>query len=195
MLADSAILIVCKVENKKLWGWILQKTIWWWQFGCSNGWIPECITKLSWDVKIKSMQELIKLCAGYFIIWLKLNWEVHISILNLLKVIISFWYQPCNLTLKSPNTIIKNGLLLTMCSKLSQIHFLGDLERLTNSHVSSPILTSKLIHSWLYDTSVTFRGKKHFWYRQTHPRLVFEGWSILGKLKPGICKLLSHFGV
>ena len=54
--------------------------------------MPECIAKLGWDVKIKSMQEaeLLKVCVGSLIIWLKLNWEVAISILHPSKVVTSF---------------------------------------------------------------------------------------------------------
>ena len=132
--------------------------IWWWQFGCCDGWTPECITKLGWDVKIKTMKEaeLLKLCVGSFIIWLKLDWEVVISVLNSSKVVTSFWYQPWILASKSPNTTIRHGLLFAVCCKLSSkflmkfsnssLVWLGDLQRLTKLHVLSPILTSKLIH-------------------------------------------------
>ena len=94
------------------------RTIWWWQFGCSDRWMPGRITKLGWDVKIRSMQEaeLLKICVGSFIIWLSL--EFAISILNPSKAVISFWYQNCILALKSPITTIRNRLLFTMCSKL-----------------------------------------------------------------------------
>ena len=46
--------------------------------------MPECITKLCWDVKVKSMQEaeLLKVYVSFVIIRLKLNWEVTISILD-----------------------------------------------------------------------------------------------------------------
>ena len=125
------------------------KTFWWWQFGCSDGWTSECITQLGWDVKVKSMQEaeLLKICVGCFILWLKPNWEVPVSILHPSKVVISFWYQPYIFALKS----------IAMCSKLSSkflvklssssFVWLGDLYRLTKLHVLRPILTSKLIHS------------------------------------------------
>ena len=148
------------------------KTIWWWQFGCTNGWTPECITKLGRDVKIKSMQEvkLLKICVGSFNIWFRLNREVAISILDLSKVFILFWYQLCFFALKSPNTTIRNRLLFTMCSKLSSkflmklsnsaFVWLRYLYRLTKLHVLSPILISKLIHPWRYDRSMTFRANE-----------------------------------
>ena len=55
-------------------------------------WPPECITKLGWDVKIKSMQEteLFKMCLGSFIIRNKPNLEVAILILHHSKAVISF---------------------------------------------------------------------------------------------------------
>ena len=63
--------------------------------------------------------ELLKICVSSFIIWLKLNWEVAISTLDPSKCVISFWYQPRILALKSSNTTTRNWLLLSMCSKLS----------------------------------------------------------------------------
>ena len=138
------------------------KTIWWWQFECTDGWTQECITKLGWDVKIQSMQEseLLKICVGFFIIWLKPNWEVAISILHSSKVVISFWCKPCILALKSPNTTVRNELLFAMCSKLSSkflmkfsnssLVWLGNLQRPTKLHVLSSVLTSKLIR-YVYD--------------------------------------------
>ena len=63
--------------------------------------------------------ELLKICVGSFIFWLKPNLEVAIWILHPLKAVILFWYKPCILALKSPNTTIRNGLLFAMCSKLS----------------------------------------------------------------------------
>ena len=70
--------------------------------------------------------ELLKICVGSFIIWLKLKWEVVISILDPSKVVISFWYKPCILALKLPKTTIRNGLLFTVCSKLSS-NFLKEI--------------------------------------------------------------------
>ena len=98
-----------------------EKTISRWQFGCIVRWMPEYITKLGWDVKIKSMQgtELLKICVGSFIVWLRLNWEVARSTLGPSKVVLSFWYQSWILALKSPKTTIRNGLLFPVCSKLS----------------------------------------------------------------------------
>ena len=83
--------------------------------------MPECITKLGKNVKIKSMlkAELLKICVGFFIIWLKLNCQVAKLILHPSKVIILFWYQPGILALKLPNTTIGNG----SCVQCVQIKF------------------------------------------------------------------------
>ena len=56
------------------------KTIWWWQFGCSDEKMPERITKLGWDVKIKSMEEaeLLKICAAFLIIWLLRSYHINL---------------------------------------------------------------------------------------------------------------------
>ena len=32
--------------------------IWWWHFLCKDEWTPDSITKLGWETKIKSMQEV-----------------------------------------------------------------------------------------------------------------------------------------
>ena len=37
-------------------------TIWWWQLGCKDVWIPEITDRFGWSVKIKSMQEELCLC-------------------------------------------------------------------------------------------------------------------------------------
>ena len=88
-----------------------RKDIWWSQFRCRDGWTSEWITKLGWDVKIKSMQEaeLLKIHVSSFIFWFKLDWEVAISILDCLKVVISSRCQAHILALKSPNTTIRDG--------------------------------------------------------------------------------------
>ena len=36
---------------------ILEWIIFWWQLGCSEGWVPLSIIRLGWSVKIKSIQE------------------------------------------------------------------------------------------------------------------------------------------
>ena len=73
MFADSVKRIVCKLKDQKLLSLYFSKTVWWWQFGYSDRWTPECITKLGWDVKVKLIQEaeLPKIYFGFFIIWLK----------------------------------------------------------------------------------------------------------------------------
>lgn len=72
------------------------------------------------------------MCVGYFITWLKLNWEVAISVLHSPKAVISFWYQHCILALKSPDTKIMNGLLFAVCSTLSS-KFLNEILKAINS--------------------------------------------------------------
>ena len=120
MLADNAILIVCKAECTKFWDWIFPKIIWWWQCGCSDGWTPECVTKLGCEVKMCCRKK--SYCSKYvgsFMIWHRLNGERAISILDPPKVFILFWHQPCVLVLKSFYTTTRNGHLLTLCTKLS----------------------------------------------------------------------------
>ena len=31
--------------------------IWWWQFECKDGWMPDSTTKLGCDIKIRSIHE------------------------------------------------------------------------------------------------------------------------------------------
>ena len=53
--------------------------IWWWQFWCNDRCTPDSITKLDWEVKIRSIQEEdeSKICTGSLIIWLwKYCWEI-----------------------------------------------------------------------------------------------------------------------
>ena len=57
--------------------------IWWWQFWCNDGCTPDSITKLGWEVKIRSIQEEdeSKMCVGSLMIWLNPNCDVICSIL------------------------------------------------------------------------------------------------------------------
>ena len=54
------------------------KIIWWWQFGCKDGWTPDSISKLGWVLKIESIheEELFKICVGSLISWCKPSCEV-----------------------------------------------------------------------------------------------------------------------
>ena len=67
---------------------------------------------------MKSVQSdvLFKTCVVSIIISHKLKGDVAISILEPSKVVMSFLYQPFDLTLKS--TTIRNNLLLAICSML-----------------------------------------------------------------------------
>lgn len=61
-------------------------------------------------------------CSKYmwvFYYLAKLNWVIAKLILDPSKNVTLFWYQPCILASKSPNSTIRNGLLFTMYSKLS----------------------------------------------------------------------------
>ena len=71
------------------------KTIWWLQFECSDGWIPECITKLGGDVKTKSMQEakLLKICVGSFIIYLR-DCEINLRLFEVCYIVLVLPLHP-----------------------------------------------------------------------------------------------------
>ena len=47
-----------------------QKTTWWSEFGCKNGSVPECTTKLVSEVTTKSIKDddLLQTCVGSFIV-------------------------------------------------------------------------------------------------------------------------------
>ena len=82
--------------------------------------VPECITKLAWNVKIKSVHELEMLKICWFIYLAQTKLRSYNVDLRPSKVVISFWYLPCIVALKSHNTIIRNRLLLTICSRSSR---------------------------------------------------------------------------
>ena len=87
------------------------KTIWWWQFGCKDGWTPDSIRKLGWVCKIKSMHEmeLCKMRVGSLISWCKSFCEVTASISLPSSLVISLLYQLLDLALKSPRATITKG--------------------------------------------------------------------------------------
>ena len=71
------------------------KTIWWWQSGCKDGWTPDSISKIVWELKIKSLheEELFKICVGLLISWCKPFCEVTYLIFLPSSLVISLLYQ------------------------------------------------------------------------------------------------------
>ena len=85
-------------------------TIWWWQLGCKDVWIPEITDRFGWSVKIKSMQEELCLCiwaVSFKICWNSLQ-DVNES--NSV-VLISSDQQEEALVIKSPVNKIIYGFL------------------------------------------------------------------------------------
>ena len=104
----------------KVMGNIFVNTIWWWQFGCSDGWTPDSLTKLGCVVKIRSMhkEEDSKIWVASLIIWLRTNWDVTFSIVIPSKLVL-FWLHQClDFALKSPMTTNKKRFLCTRVSRL-----------------------------------------------------------------------------
>ena len=52
----------------------LEKTIWWWQFGCND----ELVTKFPWEVNIRSIQETedLSICVGSWMICIRPYWAI-----------------------------------------------------------------------------------------------------------------------
>ena len=71
------------------------KNIWWWQFACKDGWTPDYINKLGWELKIKSIHkvEWFKICVGSLISWCKPFCEDTASIFLPSSPVISLLYQ------------------------------------------------------------------------------------------------------
>ena len=63
---------------------VLLKIANWWQFECRDGYTPDLISKLAWDVKTRSIheEELSKISIGSLIICSKPNCDVTFSIIN-----------------------------------------------------------------------------------------------------------------
>ena len=97
------------------------KTIWWWQFECKDGWTPDSISKLGWELKIKSIheEELFKICVGSLISWCKPFCEVTASIFLPSSLVISLLYQLLDLALKSLRATIKKRFFWARVSKVN----------------------------------------------------------------------------
>ena len=93
--------------------------IWWWQFWCNDGCTPDSITKLGWEVQIRSIQEEdeSKMCVGSLMIWLSPNYDVIYSILLPSKLVRLFAHQFVDFALKSPIVTKTKGLF---CARLSK---------------------------------------------------------------------------
>ena len=111
------------------WGkWTFQLNfayaIWWWQFGCKDGWTLESTTKFGCDVKMRSIQdeEFSNTCVGSFLIWRTPNCEVTNSILAPSVVGLSLMYQFLDFIFEFPSTTTKSELdsrVSIVISKLS----------------------------------------------------------------------------
>ena len=82
--------------------------------GCKDVWIPELTERFGWYIKIKSMQEELRLCIwfGSFIICWNPVQDVNESNLVLSMVLISSDHYEEDLALKSPVTKVNYGFRL-----------------------------------------------------------------------------------
>ena len=80
--------------------------MWWWQFGCKDGWTLESTTKPGCDVKMRLIQDE-ETCVGSFMIWWKPYCEVENSISAPSVVVLSLIYQFLDFILKSPRVSSK----------------------------------------------------------------------------------------
>ena len=71
------------------------KLIWWWQLQCKDGWTLDSISKLGWELKIKSIfkDELFEIYVGLLISWCKPFCEVTPSIYLPSLLVISLLYK------------------------------------------------------------------------------------------------------
>ena len=123
------------------------KVIWWWQFGCKDGWTPDSIRTLGWELKIKSIheEELFKVCVGSLIFWSKRFCEIIASVFLPSSTVISLLYQLLELVVKSPRATNKEWFFWAIVSKV-------------NSKLSRKIISSykiqnhrKSSYDWLGD--------------------------------------------
>ena len=133
--------------------------IWWWQFEWSEGWTTDSITRLGWEVNIKSMQEeeFPRMWVGSLINCCRPNCEITASILEPSYVVLLCSYQVEDLALKSPRTTVKNGFWLLILSNASykwsassskeSDYWLGDRYKEMKLHDLPPIKISKIKYS------------------------------------------------
>ena len=153
---------------------IFPKTIWQWQFGCSEECTSESVIKSVCNVNIRSIQEdiVFDMCVGSLIICCKANCTVRFSIEFSSWLDLAWQYQFFDLAFKSPINTITNGLFwhklpkfnsrLSMnFSNLSWI-WLWDLYKETKLQILPPKFNAKLIHSCRYWILRTRKGSKFF---------------------------------
>ena len=111
---------------------------WWWQFEWSEGWTPDSITRVGWEVNIKSMQEeeFPKMWVGSLINCCRPNCEVTASILEPSYVVLSCLYQFEDLLSKSLRATVSNGFWLLI---------------LSNENCKLPANSSEESEDWLGD--------------------------------------------
>ena len=71
------------------------KMIWWLELGCKDGWIPDSVIKLCWEVNTRSVhkEEDSNIFAGSLITWCKPNSDQILFIALPSIVIMSFLHQ------------------------------------------------------------------------------------------------------
>ena len=90
-----------------------ERVISWWQLACKEEWTPLSVTKLSWSIKIRSVQEKdwVRICVGSVISWWT-PWDEETDSRSIPSLVeISPSHQKFDLQLKFPNISIKTRLL------------------------------------------------------------------------------------
>ena len=177
-------------DGKLIFKLNFEYTIWWWQFGCKDGWTPESTTKFGYDVKMRSIQdeEFSKTCVGSFMIWWSPNCEVRNSIFAPSQVVLSLIYQLLDFILKSPSTTVKSELdsarVSRVSSKLSvnfsksSLVWLGKIDKEKQIYIFLRQLVIQNLYFLVSNGHLVFSVEGNFWYRYIHhPFYVVMGGS------------------
>ena len=132
------------------------KICWWWQWWWREAYAQESITILGVDINNKSIQDLefSKMCVDSVIISDKPNFEVRSWIWDPSKLVLSILHYCLDTELKSPISIVRNGLHLDNESRFrsrfdlnistSSFVWVRDLYRGIKQQILLAILTSRL---------------------------------------------------
>ena len=132
------------------------KICWWWQWGWREAYTQESITILGVDINNKSIQDLefSKMCVDSVIISGKPMLEVRSWIWDPSKLVLSILHYCLDTELKSPISIVRNGLHLDNESRFrsrfdlnistSSFVWVRDLYRGIKQQILLAILTSRL---------------------------------------------------
>ena len=138
----------------------LEKTVWWWQCGCNDAWTPELVTKFSWEINIRSVQETedSSICVGLWMTCVRPYWTIRSFKIEPSYEVLSWANQSLFLALKPLNYIVRKGILKVIAcnvdSKLvvklenSLWDWLGDRYRATSTYSLFLIFNSIVRHSW-----------------------------------------------